>query len=154
METNWRKKFSLINFSRNNFEQSPPKPNSEENCIILIAKFYIYRTRCMKDKISTVRFEQYLKNYIDVELQIAKNKGKVSSHQNKWENTVEQKFHGHVQFSWVINALQQRQKKKLQWRYYSVLQLSLISYSTNEKHCAKNKHEVFITNPVKILCCL
>ena len=57
-----------------------------ENCIILLTKFYIYRARCQNVKVSKHAYKNFIKEYHDVEENIAKNKGKHSQHLIKWDN--------------------------------------------------------------------
>ena len=59
-------------------------PRHPANCVVLIAKFYIYRTRCTNERISNVGCMNYLKDYINTEENIARMKNKLSLHKLKW----------------------------------------------------------------------
>ena len=61
-------------------------PKHMENCIVLIAKYYIYKTRCLKEQISVMSCTNYIKNYIAIEEQIAKENNKLGLHTIKWSN--------------------------------------------------------------------
>ena len=61
-------------------------PNMVENVIVLIIKFYIYKTRCAQKPISLQACKNYLNEYKDIEYQIACNKQKLTRHIAKWEH--------------------------------------------------------------------
>ena len=42
-------------------------PKAVENCIILITKFYIYRSRCVKERISITSCKNFIESYHDEE---------------------------------------------------------------------------------------
>ena len=47
-------------------------------------KHYIYRTRCLQERISVKSCENYLLHYVNIEEYIAKSVGKLELHKNKW----------------------------------------------------------------------
>ena len=58
-----------------------------QNAIILITKYFIYRSRCLQEKISKELAYNYINYYCKIEEQIAKNKYKLALHemkQNLW----------------------------------------------------------------------
>ena len=58
-------------------------PRSKENGIVLFTKFYIYRTLCLKERLLTTSYVNFLKNMIQIEEEIAKNKGKLALHKQQ-----------------------------------------------------------------------
>ena len=61
-------------------------PRIATNCIVLIAKHYIYITRCLGNRASREGCEEYIKNYINIEESIAKAKNKTAQHEIKWRD--------------------------------------------------------------------
>ena len=61
-------------------------PRHVKNVIILIVKFYIYKTRCSSERVSMKSCENYIKHYRSIEEQIARNSGKLHLHNQKWLN--------------------------------------------------------------------
>ena len=61
-------------------------PKQMESSIVLITKYYIYKTRCMNERISVTSCVNYIKNYVLIEEQIAKEKGKTQLHIRKWQD--------------------------------------------------------------------
>ena len=59
-------------------------PRGVENCIILICKFYIYRTRCLRERLSLKACKNFIEQYRMTEEQIALNKGKLEMQIQKW----------------------------------------------------------------------
>ena len=59
-------------------------PKRAENCIVLMTKYYIYRTRCLKERLSYKSCENFILNYVSIEEEIARTKGKIIGHQIKW----------------------------------------------------------------------
>ena len=66
-------------------------PRRAENCVVLLTKFYIYRTRCLKERISKESCINFIKHYVTIEEQIAKEGNKLTLHKLKW-NEVENKL--------------------------------------------------------------
>ena len=62
------------------------RPKDSKNCIALIVKHYIYRTRCLDQRLSPKSCESYIDNYIAIEEDIAKTKNKLHVHEAKWQN--------------------------------------------------------------------
>ena len=52
-------------------------PRFAQNSMVLIVKFYIYRSRCLNERLSVTSCRHFLKNYIDIEEIIAKSKNKL-----------------------------------------------------------------------------
>ena len=67
----------------NNVNQNP---NLKENCIVLLTKSYIYRTKCLGEQVSLQALKKYVKNYISIEREIVRKNGKLSHHETKWEH--------------------------------------------------------------------
>ena len=61
-----------------------PNPTCMENCVILVAKYYLYQAHCKNERISVISCQNYISNYIESEGQIAKEKGKIALHKKKW----------------------------------------------------------------------
>ena len=59
-------------------------PGSIGNCLILLIKFYIYRTKCLKQRLPATSCKNYIIYIKGIEEQIAKEKRKLSLHENKW----------------------------------------------------------------------
>ena len=62
-------------------------PKLISNCIVLLTKHFIYRTRCLKEKPLVSKLKSYILDYKQIEHCIAVNKNKLSQHLTKWENT-------------------------------------------------------------------
>ena len=58
-------------------------PKHSKNCILLIVKVYVYRSRCMNQRISSVSCLKYINDYINTEYEIARSK-KLHLHEMKW----------------------------------------------------------------------
>ena len=61
-------------------------PKRVENAIVLITKQFIYKHRCMQNKLSNERLKISIIDYENIELEIAKRKQKVGTHEIKWLN--------------------------------------------------------------------
>ena len=61
-------------------------PRWAANAVVLIVKYYIYSSRCMKTRISKQSCENYIRNYINVEESIARSRNKLSQHKLKWSD--------------------------------------------------------------------
>ena len=59
-----------------------------ENTVVLIMKFYIHRTRCLNERLSIISCKNFMKNYRDIEEEIAKPKNKVTVHNIKWNHII------------------------------------------------------------------
>ena len=57
-----------------------------ENVIVLIAKQYVYRTRCLNENLSVQALIGAIKMYKEIEGEVAKNNGRISHHTSKWAN--------------------------------------------------------------------
>ena len=62
-----------------------PNDKDVENCIVLITKFYVYRSRCMKQRLSITSCLNYVKQYEMIEKEIAKQNDKMYKHNMKWK---------------------------------------------------------------------
>ena len=60
------------------------KPKHPLNTVVLIVKFYIYSTRCEGKRVNVKSCKNYIKNYIQIEEQIAKSKNRLHLHETKW----------------------------------------------------------------------
>ena len=84
----WKYFSEVYDFNYDNekllFNSVEPNPKSAKNCIVLIIKFYIYRTQCLNQRLSVQGAKNYLEEYIAIEEQIAKSKGKTNMHILKW----------------------------------------------------------------------
>ena len=60
-----------------------PNASRIENCIVLVTKFYIYRTRCLNERLSTNACKNYICSYKEIEYEIAKQKHKLAIHGKK-----------------------------------------------------------------------
>ena len=58
------------------------------NHILLLAKFYIYRSKLNNTKPSLEVFKAKLKATLDTEFVIAKRNGKLAQHYKKWESFI------------------------------------------------------------------
>ena len=63
-----------------------PNPRHAENSVVLIVKHYLYRARCLQERISVTSCENYIKQYRSIEECIAKSKNKLDRHILKWSN--------------------------------------------------------------------
>ena len=70
------------------FDNVVVKPEAAENTIILITKQYVYRCRCMGQKIRTLALSNYIQMYQKIEEQIARNANKLSFHNKKWQTVI------------------------------------------------------------------
>ena len=61
-------------------------PNWPQNVIVLLAKYYIYRSRCLNERISPIACKNFIENYKEIEEQIAIRVGKHDRHTTKWNN--------------------------------------------------------------------
>ena len=68
------------------FNQVVPDAKAAKNTLILITKQYIYREKCMNNKIRTLALGNYLQMYQELEGEIAKQKNKQDQHKRKWKN--------------------------------------------------------------------
>ena len=68
------------------FNNVTQNPKMKKNCLILITKHFIYRERCLGKECTIVGLKKYVRNYEQIEYQIAKQKGKISQHELKWSN--------------------------------------------------------------------
>ena len=60
-------------------------PNSIVNALILFVKYYIFRSKCLEERLSTKSLENYVKEICQIEEGIAKNKNKLDQHKLKWQ---------------------------------------------------------------------
>lgn len=65
-----------------------PKPMDVLNILVLIAKRYIYITRCLGNQLNIQGYLQMIKEYKILEQYIAKQKNKLEQHTPKWGNIV------------------------------------------------------------------
>ena len=59
-------------------------PKRIDNFIMLLAKFFIHRTRCLGKKLNFIQFKEYVQSFKDIEEFIAKNNDKFKQHCEKW----------------------------------------------------------------------
>ena len=59
-------------------------PKNVINCVVLIVKQYLYRNRCLQQRISYEACKQSIKEYEMIEEEIAKSKNKLNLHRIKW----------------------------------------------------------------------
>ena len=62
------------------FNTISKRPKAVENCILLIVKFYKFRTRCLLERLSPTGCLNFIKEYHDIEEQIARQKSKHNIH--------------------------------------------------------------------------
>ena len=92
VELIWRKISQLINkgidlrYETIVFNSVTQRDNAVENCILLITKHYIYRSRCLNERLSYEACKKYIKEYHDIEEQIAYQKDKHQLHALKWSH--------------------------------------------------------------------
>ena len=79
-------KVNEIGFEEIILNQVVPNMRKVENCIVLIIKYYIYQKRCLKQQISVQGCKSFILEYQTIEKQIAFQKRKITSHNQKWEN--------------------------------------------------------------------
>ena len=72
------KEIFLVNVEQN--------PNRVENVIVLIAKQFIYKHRCLQNNLVTDRLNICIKNYETIEYEIAKKKNNIGTHEIKWKD--------------------------------------------------------------------
>ena len=80
-------KLGLLNFRKiicNNIDENPI---NARNTIVLIVKQYIYKTRCLKERLSVTASTNYVKSYVEIEKEIAKQKQ--NHHEHKWQHYIE-----------------------------------------------------------------
>lgn len=70
------------------FNNVSPVSNSVINTIVLIAKFYIYRTRCFREEPNAIEFKKYLLWHHKMELIGAKVAKRSQKHHDKWQNAI------------------------------------------------------------------
>ena len=63
-----------------------PNPKFLANLIVLLAKFYIYRTHCNNGKLSIIAFSNSIKEIQMVEKYISIKNNKLGYHEVKWSN--------------------------------------------------------------------
>ena len=87
----WTKILNMMNIDINGvtlpqilFNNVSEKSKSVVNCIVLITKFYVYRERCLNPKISFENCKNYIMQYKNIENEIARQKGKLEQHVQKW----------------------------------------------------------------------
>ena len=68
------------------FNQITENSSLKQDCIILIYKYYLYRAHCLKERVLFTGCENFIKQYVLTEEQIAKEKGKLNQHNVKWAN--------------------------------------------------------------------
>ena len=61
-------------------------PSRSENTLILLAKQFIYGTRCKDEKLNVKKLELMTRNFIQIEKYIAINNGRQDTHRIKWEH--------------------------------------------------------------------
>ena len=61
-------------------------PRLLANCLVLLTKYYIYRTRCLQGNLDVNALRNYFVEYRNTEFAIAKRKDKVSLHNIKWQD--------------------------------------------------------------------
>ena len=67
------------------FNDVQNNPKVVMNTIVLITKRYIYRCRCLNEKLNVNVLKAFIREFKCIEFEIAKNKEKVSLHEQKWE---------------------------------------------------------------------
>ena len=77
-----------LDFSKIYLNEILLNPRLVENCIALLIKFYIYRTRCMGQRLSLQSCKNYIEEFKNIEEEIARSKGKSQMHTIKWSNFV------------------------------------------------------------------
>ena len=55
-----------------------------DNCIVLITKYYIYRTRCLNEKLNVQACKKFIKDFHDIEEYQARLNDKLNLHIAKW----------------------------------------------------------------------
>ena len=68
------------------FNETVPNPRHVENTIALIAKYYIYSTKCRGKDLQIGMLKNKIKQYRQIEYEIAKHKEKLDKHEQKWTN--------------------------------------------------------------------
>ena len=58
------------------------------NYIILLAKYYIFRSKCLKENLTFTHFKRYLIDKIRTEQHIAQRKGKLQLHEARWNGFI------------------------------------------------------------------
>ena len=61
-------------------------PKWVQNTIVLITKYYLYKARCLGERISVVSLKNYINEYKNIEEQIALKKNKLDIHKIKWSD--------------------------------------------------------------------
>ena len=82
----WNSRFSLIDVLFGKFDID--EDFIVINHIILLAKFYIYRSKLDNTKPSLEVFKAKLKATLNIEFVIAKRNGKLAQHYKKWESFI------------------------------------------------------------------
>ena len=63
------------------------KPNIQvKNFVTLLAKYFIFRSKCQKIPLSSIHFKSYLKQKLRIEKQIHLMKDKLAQFEIKWNN--------------------------------------------------------------------
>ena len=77
-----------FSISLENVIYNTPRDNPKvvENVIVLITKSYIYKTKCLNEKLSINALRNCLREYKEIERNIALRKHKIDHHNAKWEN--------------------------------------------------------------------
>ena len=57
-----------------------------DNCIVLIMKYYIYRTRCLNEKLNVQVCKKFIKDFHDIEEYQAPLNDKLNLHITKWSH--------------------------------------------------------------------
>ena len=80
--------FSLENVNVKSVLCNDVKLNPKDPCntLILIIKYYLYKAKCLKERISFESVKNYIREYIELERNIAKNRNKLNLHEIKWNN--------------------------------------------------------------------
>ena len=79
-------KLNFANILLNNVMDNPSRA---ENCVVLLTKFYIYRTRCLGERLSKTALRNYIKDQITIEGEIARISNKTAIHNIKWSHLID-----------------------------------------------------------------
>ena len=61
-------------------------PRHVENVVVLLTKFYIYRSRCLKEKLTQIALKKCIQEYHTINFNIAKNRNMLEKHALKWQD--------------------------------------------------------------------
>ena len=66
------------------FNNVVPNPKHLPNLIFLLAKMYIYKTRCKEERLNIETFKNWIVEIRDIEKRIAYKNKKLAQHEQKW----------------------------------------------------------------------